>query len=283
MSELKICIDKTLPLSKLPEAHEVALRERVGNAPDSSALADVQRVLEMVGGSLPALPRLRPGPEIGAAVLLSSKRWRAGRMIKVGWFRGPYNESDELRTRIRYHAGALERYMNLNFRFIGFNPEDADLRISDERDGSWSYVGTDNLLIPRDESTMNFGWLTPDSSEDEIRRVVKHEFLHAAGLGHEHQNPKDGVPWNEEAVYRYYMGPPNNWSREDVYYQVIRRYSESMVVATERDPASIMHYAIPASLLTDPSKAVGWNDDLSAGDKRFLRSIYPYPAEQEAA
>ncbi len=32
-------------------------------------------------------------------------------------------------------------------------------------------------------------WLTPESSDDEIRRVVSHEFGHALGLIHEHQNP----------------------------------------------------------------------------------------------
>ncbi len=274
----RVCVDKTLPVSKLAEAAENAMRERLGNAPDSSAVGDVDNWLTKFGD---ALGVMLDAPEIGAAVLLSSKRWQPGREIRVGWFPGPYFESDRLRERIRYHANALETYMNLNFRFIGWNADEADLRLSDERGGSASYVGTDNLSIPKGEPTMWFGWLTPDSPDAEIRRVVKHEFLHAAGLGHEHQNPKGGLPWNEAAVYDYYMRT-QGWSREDVYYQVIRRYSQSMVVATERDPKSIMHYPVPAQLLTDPSKAVGWNSDLSAGDKAFLRSVYPY-AGQEAA
>jgi hypothetical protein len=37
-----------------------------------------------------------------------------------------------------------------------------------------------------------------------------------------------------------------------------------------------MHYAIPASLLTDPSAAVGWNTDLSQTDKVWSNNIYPY-------
>ena len=47
---------------------------------------------------------------------------------------------------------------------------------------------------------MNYGWLTPDSDDDELRRVVLHEFGHALGLIHEHQNPEGGIEWNEPAV-----------------------------------------------------------------------------------
>jgi serralysin len=43
------------------------------------------------------------------------------------------------------------------------------------------------ILDPK--PTMNYGWMTPDSSDDEVHRVVAHEFGHALGLIHEHQNP----------------------------------------------------------------------------------------------
>ena len=50
---------------------------------------------------------------------------------------------------------------------------------------------------------MNYGWLTPESAQDEVRRVVLHEFGHALGLIHEHQNPKGGgIEWNRDAVQR---------------------------------------------------------------------------------
>ena len=36
---------------------------------------------------------------------------------------------------------------------------------------------------------MNYGWLEPDTSTREYQRVVRHEFGHALGMIHEHQNP----------------------------------------------------------------------------------------------
>jgi len=39
------------------------------------------------------------------------------------------------------------------------------------------------------EPTMNYGWLKDDTDDVEYRRVVIHEFGHALGAIHEHQNP----------------------------------------------------------------------------------------------
>ena len=36
---------------------------------------------------------------------------------------------------------------------------------------------------------MNYGWLEPDTELREYQRVVRHEFGHALGMIHEHQNP----------------------------------------------------------------------------------------------
>ena len=40
---------------------------------------------------------------------------------------------------------------------------------------------------------MNYGWIDADSPEEELRSVVLHEFGHALGLIHEHQNPLSGI------------------------------------------------------------------------------------------
>ena len=69
--------------------------------------------------------------------------------------------------------------------------------------------------IPQNEPTMNYGWLAPDNDDEEGPRVVTHEFGHALGCIHEHQNPP-GLIWNKRVVYEYYMKPPNNWTKEEV-------------------------------------------------------------------
>jgi hypothetical protein len=38
-----------------------------------------------------------------------------------------------------------------------------------------------------------------------------HEFGHALGLIHEHQNPNRAIQWNRDAVINDLQGPPNNW------------------------------------------------------------------------
>ena len=263
---IKVCTELSLPAHMLGHAAEEAKRINRNNQADGNYLQDAIRVFKELGSR---------EPELAAAVLLTSKRWRPGTQLKVAWMRDQWTENDMIRERIRYYINRLERWMNLQFRFIGFNPDEADVRISMERGGSASYLGPDILLIPKDKPTMWLGWLTENSPDEEYRRTPPHEACHTGGFGHEHQNPHGGLRWNLEAVYRYY-NQNQGWSREETMYQVIRRYAISSMIGTERDPESLMHYGIPASLLLDPLQAVGWNTDVSETDKRFFAQVYPY-------
>src|SRR6185295_18692300 len=128
----------------------------------------------------------------------------------------------------------------------------ADIRISFNADpGSWSAVGTDCLVadfFKPAEPTMNFGWLRDDTDDEEWRRVVVHEFGHAIGAIHEHQNPRGGIKWNLPAVYAYFSGPPNNWTKEEIDFNVVQKYSINQLNATSFDRSSIMLYSFPPQL-----------------------------------
>src|SRR5439155_8755648 len=122
----------------------------------------------------------------------------------------------------------------------------ADVRIGFvDGDGAWSYLGRDVRDVPgRFERTMNFGW---DLTEDPRKAdVAVHEIGHTLGFPHEHQNPFAGIVWDEEAVYRYFGGPPNNWPRETVELNVLRKLAASEVQGTQWDPDSIMHSGFAA-------------------------------------
>ncbi len=165
-------------------------------------------------------------------------------------------------------------------RFVFDNAPDAVIRIGFERGASWSYIGTDALdpTLDDDAPTMNFGWFTPATANDELQRVVLHEFGHALGMIHEHQNPAANIPWDRNAVYTYYAGPPNYWTQAQVDRNIFDRYSHDQANASAFDATSIMLYPIPSEF-TNGKLTVGWNRALSATDRAYIGQLYPAPGQ----
>jgi serralysin len=150
-----------------------------------------------------------------------------------------------------------------------------DIRIAFEQgNGSWSYLGTMCRDIDKPKPTMNYGWLTPSSDEAELRRVVLHEFGHAIGLIHEHQNPKGGIKWNRPAVIKDLSGPPNRWDEATIESNMFRYYPPTDVIATDVDAKSIMMYPIPKAWTLDGFSS-GFNGELSDNDKALIQGVYP--------
>ncbi len=158
--------------------------------------------------------------------------------------------------------------------------EDAEIRIGFlQRDGAWSYVGRDVIDIPgQHERTMNFGWRIGADSRGVD--VAVHEIGHTLGFPHEHQNPFSGIVWDEEAVYAYFGGSPNNWTRRQTLHNVLRKLSAAIVEGSDWDPDSIMHYGFPPGLILQPAEyqggitpALGLSDDDIDEVKRFYPPI----------
>jgi hypothetical protein len=166
------------------------------------------------------------------------------------------------------------QHANIKFSFVNSLP--AEIRIGfNKGDGSWSYLGTDALRKRDDEITMNFGWFTDNSTDEEFARTTLHEFGHALGCVHEHSQPNAKFSWNKEAVYDHHKRV-GGWTREQVDSQIFSHYSNKEVSATAHDTTSIMHYPIDKKWTTN-GFSVGWNIRLSASDTAFIRKMYPVP------
>jgi hypothetical protein len=183
-----------------------------------------------------------------------------------------------VQQRVQPFAHLWEQYANIKFEF-GDDPN-AEIRISFKQSGSWSYLGTDALTIPKNQPTMNYGWLRQSTDDEEYSRVVVHEFGHSLGCIHEHQNPSTDIPWDKEAVYKYYQGPPNNWTKAQVDVNLFTRYSADITQFSQFDRESIMLYPVPNDL-TIGDFEVGWNTKLSAQDKAFIATLYPFAPKLE--
>ena len=203
------------------------------------------------------------------AALVKGSKWQSGDTISISFIDG----TDEQKALVRKFAPMWTTQL-ANLRFAWLEPPNTDIRISFANPGSWSVIGTTCRNVPPDQATMNFGWLTPGVTDEEARRVILHEFGHALGLIHEHQNPVGQIHWNKDAVIADLSGPPNNWDRDTIEHNMFEAYPRNEIAGTTLDSTSIMMYPIPKSWTLDGTSA-GLNTDLSQTDRTFIRQQYP--------
>jgi Astacin (Peptidase family M12A)/Bacterial pre-peptidase C-terminal domain len=209
------------------------------------------------------LPKDLTRGEVSRAISVLGKLWINGSKLHVRFLEGTPAQQAIAKEQALWWT----QHANLTFEFD--NAPNADIRITfDSSDGAWSYVGTDAKGIAANKATMNLGFLDGGTAA--------HEFGHAIGLAHEHQNPAGGIEWNEEVVLRELSGPPNNWDPAQIRFNVLNKYTADQVRGTEFDRDSIMLYFFPDTWV---KSGVGTkeNDVLSKLDKEFIASARAYP------
>jgi hypothetical protein len=206
------------------------------------------------------------------AALLGETKWKPGEVIKVSFLDGdPVVQEKVKQMALGWVAPGMA---NLTLQFVKQKTK-GDVRISFKYEGSWSVLGTTcRRILNRRQPTMNYGWLDRNSSDDEIRRVVLHEFGHALGLVHEHESPGGKINWNREQVIKDLSSPPNNWPLDVIEHNMFEPYDKKETNFTVLDPTSIMMYPIPAKWTLD-GFSTDLNTDLSPLDRQFIRVQYP--------
>lgn len=259
---------------------------------DTKKAYESEQDLKELVCALPTVPERELDPNIDPfrleALRVIAKQWANGTVLHYyffdqaadgGWVGAPGQQ--------KVVRDAFQRWKDLG---IGLVFEEVKLRQEAEvrigfllGGGSWSYVGRDVIDFVPDPNkrTMNFGWnlATPFG-----RDTALHEIGHTLGLKHEHQNPNSGIVWDREAVYAYFTGPPNNWSRPQTDRNVLDKIDPSTVEGSVWDSDSIMHYSFGRGLIDLPAEfrdGLTPDPDLSDLDIEWARKFYPPLAEED--
>jgi hypothetical protein len=94
-------------------------------------------------------------------------------------------------------------------------------------------------------------------------------------MQHEHQHPQVNCGFKSNTELANLLG----WSESEVKTNFDKIMARSGLIVTKYDPASIMHYQLPAEYFTarEQSKCyiLSRNVTLSPGDISFLQLVYP--------
>jgi serralysin len=203
----------------------------------------------------------------------SGKRWLFWKQTKKQLYISFTDGDKKVQEKVKQTAKEWEKYCGKEFIFSDFPNQatEADITISFKDKTSWSLIGTDSkTTVP----SMNLGWLTINTSDEEYKRVVLHEFGHALGLVHEHQNPDNNpIQWNKENVYAFYK-QKFGWSKKVTYANFFEKYTVNQMNSSDFDAKSIMMYEIPELFTTNGFHTIA-NTQLSETDKEWIGRIYP--------
>lgn len=177
--------------------------------------------------------------------------------------------SDKAKEYVKKNINLWQPHINLKLNFI--STLDGDIRISgkESNEGSWSLVGTQAKTHPIDKPTLHIDLIqTPDL----LNQTIRHEFGHALGLEHEHQHPDHTINWDTKKLYA--ETGKVGLTRGETDKNFLTTLSLDTTTRSLYDPASIMHYKVPAGVTTD-GREVTFNEGISEHDKRFITSLYP--------
>jgi hypothetical protein len=245
-----------------------------------------------------------------------SKRWKPGGTVTISFYGG----NRDLHQKIESTASEWTKYANLKLdfgrdpatgKYRTWSPRDnvyaSNVRISFNQQGYYSCVGNDSdnpVIVSSGEESMNlegFDRFLPD----DWATVVLHEFGHALGFEHEHQHTDScDFRWDDDpgyqktfvdgqygldqqgrrpGIYTLLGGPPNNWSRATIDFNLRKMPPSRAFDSSEFDPESIMKYYFESWMFASGTESACYtteqNDLLSTLDQAGARKVYPVQPE----
>lgn len=268
------------------------------------------------------LQQLGFGGEVGLEFLVTDlRRWLPGKVIRVAFLDGDSDLHLDIKTTLEAVTKACGLVFDFgeddNGDFRRWTEQDteyaADIRVSFDKQGYFSLVGIDSIDPAIGPASSRVGGRPHQASLNlggfAVQRpatwpgTTLHEFLHAVGFHHAHQNMRgpceESFRWDDDqgyqltqddrgtfiadhngkrpGIYTYLAGFPNFWNRAKVDHN-LRTENDPNLVAGPFDPASCMLYRFPPlfyrtvpSLCAPTSKG----QTLSKGDVRGLQLLYP--------
>lgn len=231
-------------------------------------------------------------------IIDQEKAWEPGTTLHVCFFGG----SPQIRSRIAKVAAEWVRPgNNVNLK-LDFGDMEAPQFCTPERffhirvgffsPGHWSLVGIDSInLASQLEPSLNLFMFdfVPPQDEAEFRFLVLHEFGHALGRQHEHQQPGEGCAeeFDWDALQRYLAGPPNYWGPERIEANMQALDADGRYLATAFDRDSVMLYRLDAWMYKTGENSRcfidTYNAELSPGDVALMQAAYAQtPAARSA-
>ncbi|KAJ9137776.1 hypothetical protein NKR19_g8088 [Coniochaeta hoffmannii] len=199
--------------------------------------------------------------------------WKTGQVLRMGFYHATNFQKAEVTT----HAVEWCRWADLEFRFVTKAPY--NIHIAFQPGSSWSLLGTQALSRTHKSPprpSMNLGWVNPQTPAWVYRATILHEFCHALGLVHEHQNARRdfGREWDIPAMYDHLARPPNQWGLDRVNRNVLSICTGKLLRKNFIDEESIKLYAFPGKLFKGHG-GYSKNYELSAIDKGSMLMRYP--------
>lgn len=230
--------------------------------------------------SVPKLPERVFSPNVtpnrARLIIISGNKWVNETTLRYCFLKSPAKWT-ATKQKMDVVRKAFKKWkdlgIGLKFKEVD-SPDEAEIRIGFlKNDGHWSYIGRDVLAFGASERTMNL-----DKGDNWGIDTAIHEIGHSLGFPHEHQNPKSGIVWNEEAVYKALAKWPNEWPRSETYHNIIETIDPDEVQGSTWDPDSIMHYSFEAGLIEKPARYANGltpKAGLSTRDKKWVKEFYP--------